>query len=209
MCDQLATTVEHAPAKCFFPKGYRKDLITVPSCTIHNNETSKDDEYVRGVIVSCSGNNSIALSHWRGAVRSGYLHSPKLFLSTFNNRNDSKFFHNRKRVDDVIIKIAYALYFKDYNKRWEYFPTPFYHNFLFDDGKTDIHERLPNYKEIPTWHIFEGSNQSVFKYQFFDGKVDGNPNCILRMIFYEGFEVIVIPRFEKLELPYGYVPVKT
>ncbi|WP_231492184.1 hypothetical protein [Pedobacter sp. Leaf170] len=206
MCDEPATSVEHAPAKCFFPKGYRKDLITVPSCAIHNNETSKDDEYVRGIIVSCSGNNSIALTHWRGSVRSGYLHSPKLFLKTFSKQIDSSFFHDRKRVDDVIIKISHAVYFKEYKKRWQSYPTPFYYNFLFDDGKADIHERLPNYKDIPVWHIFEGANQSVFKYQFFDGKVDGHSNCILRMIFYEGFEVIVIPRSEKLELDYSYKP---
>jgi hypothetical protein len=82
----------------------------------------------------------------------------------------------------VIIKISYAVYFKEYKKRWQSYPTPFYYNFLFDDGKTDIHERLPNYKDIPVWHDFEGANQSIFKYQFFDGKVDGQSNCILRVL---------------------------
>lgn len=206
MCDGPATSVEHAPAQCFFPKGYRVNLITVPSCSVHNNETSKDDEYVRGIVVSCSGNNNIALDHWRGSVRKSYLHSPKLFLKTFNKQLGTTFFHDRKRVDEVMIKIAYALYFKEYNKRWQSYPTPYYHNFHFDDGKTDIEERLPDYKNIPVWHQFKGANQSVFKYQFFDGKVNGQPNCVLRMMFYEGFEVIIIPRSEKLVLPYDYEP---
>lgn len=51
-CNNIATSVEHVPAKCFFPKEHRKNLITVPSCEQHNNETSKDDEYVRGIIVA-------------------------------------------------------------------------------------------------------------------------------------------------------------
>lgn len=59
-CNNIATSVEHAPAKCFFPIEHRKNLITVPSCEQHNNETSKDDEYVRGIIVASKGNNETA-----------------------------------------------------------------------------------------------------------------------------------------------------
>ena len=206
MCDEPATGVEHVPAKCFFPLGHRKNLITVPSCAKHNNETSIDDEYVRGIVVSCSGNNDLALKHWREGVKKTYLHSPKLFLQTFTNQLNDSFFHNRKRVDDLMIKIAYGLYFKNYLKRWNYYPTPYYKQFLFEDGKTDIEERLPNYNSIPTWHEFEGENQSVFKYQFFEGKVNGEPNCILKLVFYDGFQVIIIPHPEKVNLPNDYKP---
>jgi hypothetical protein len=53
-CNEIATTKEHTPPKCFFPKkkdlpsgspDYRKNLITVPSCEKHNTGRSKDDEY--------------------------------------------------------------------------------------------------------------------------------------------------------------------
>ncbi|PZR71155.1 MAG: hypothetical protein DLM73_16305 [Chthoniobacterales bacterium] len=52
-CDAPAISVEHAPPECFFPdtkddKGvstYKKNLITVPSCDLHNGEKSKDDLY--------------------------------------------------------------------------------------------------------------------------------------------------------------------
>lgn len=55
MCDELATTVEHIPPKCIFPEtkdledktlNLRKKLLTVPSCTLHNNAKSGDDEYL-------------------------------------------------------------------------------------------------------------------------------------------------------------------
>jgi hypothetical protein len=79
MCEELATSVEHVPAKCFFPKGQRQNLITVPSCPRHNNETSKDDEYVRGIIVTARGTNKLAIDHWRRDVRKSYLHAPSYF----------------------------------------------------------------------------------------------------------------------------------
>ena len=42
-CEEKPTGVEHAPPRLFFPEGgeYRKDLITVPSCDLHNAEKSR------------------------------------------------------------------------------------------------------------------------------------------------------------------------
>jgi hypothetical protein len=193
MCNEPATGVEHAPAKCFFPKGYRQNLITVPSCALHNNSTSKDDEYVRGIIVTTSGTNDLAVKHWRGDVRKTYIHSPKLFLNTFNQRKGDSYFHDRLRIDQLMIKIAYALYYYIYKKTWESNPAPFYKQLTFDDGTTDIEVRLPDYKDIPDYNIYEGENQSVFKYQWLEGSFNGRSDCLFKMIFYEGFEVIIIP----------------
>ena len=58
MCDNLATTIEHAPPKCIFPEkkdlpagmDLRKELITVPSCEEHNTAKSTDDEYLLNII---------------------------------------------------------------------------------------------------------------------------------------------------------------
>ena len=52
MCDRNAVSSEHVPPKNLFPeqkdvgKDYRQYLITVPSCEIHNNHKSKDDEFL-------------------------------------------------------------------------------------------------------------------------------------------------------------------
>lgn len=47
-CESVATTKEHFPPRCFFPKGsgLNLQLKTVPSCTTHNNDKSGDDQYL-------------------------------------------------------------------------------------------------------------------------------------------------------------------
>lgn len=190
-CGGPATSMEHVPARCFFPKGLRDHLIKVPSCALHNQDTSKDDEYVRGIIVSALGNNSTASQHWKGGVRQSYIHSPKLFLKTFENRKDNAFFHDRDRVDGLMIKIAYGLYYHIFHKIWQAIPAPFYKNFYFDDGKTDIEVRMSDYQKLPDYHIFEGSNPSVFKYYYLKSK-EGN-QVFFRFVFYDNFEVYIVP----------------
>ena len=51
-CGGEVSGVEHIPPKSFFPKGKRENLITVESCDIHNQNKSKDDEYVRTIFLS-------------------------------------------------------------------------------------------------------------------------------------------------------------
>jgi hypothetical protein len=53
-CGGEATGVEHVPPKSFFIKGQREELITVPSCDVHNQQKSKDDEYIRSLLLSSS-----------------------------------------------------------------------------------------------------------------------------------------------------------
>ncbi|EGR0292782.1 hypothetical protein ACPV3W_21325 [Vibrio parahaemolyticus] len=50
-CGGEVTGVEHIPPRSFFPKGKRQDLITVDSCDIHNQEKSKEDEYIRAILL--------------------------------------------------------------------------------------------------------------------------------------------------------------
>lgn len=50
-CGGEVTGVEHIPPRSFFPKGKRNELITVGSCDIHNQEKSKEDEYVRAILL--------------------------------------------------------------------------------------------------------------------------------------------------------------
>lgn len=108
-------------------------------------------------------------------------------------QKDNAFFHDRGRIDALMVKIAYALYFHVYKSVWKSRPAPFYKQFYFDDSKTDIEVRLPDYLNIPKYDVFEGANQSVFKYQYLEGKINGQFNCLFKLIFYEGFEVIIMP----------------
>lgn len=65
-CDAVATSREHVPAQAFYPKpselgpsekrrNYRTGLITVPSCELHNNAKSRDENYAIGMIIVLSG----------------------------------------------------------------------------------------------------------------------------------------------------------
>lgn len=53
-CGRPATSDDHVPAKCFFPKAARSSLIKVPSCDDHNNGLSKVDERFKNYIQATS-----------------------------------------------------------------------------------------------------------------------------------------------------------
>src|SRR3990170_1431695 len=71
-CSELAVTREHVPPRSFFPAkddlpsgiDLRKNLISVPSCQLHNTSKSKDDEYLLFVIVSNYETNPVAQHHF-------------------------------------------------------------------------------------------------------------------------------------------------
>jgi len=80
-CDDPATTREHVPPFCFFPKGKKDNLWTVPSCEAHNNAASLDVEYVRNVISYQYGTNATAEMVFETTKKS-FEYSDKLFKAT-------------------------------------------------------------------------------------------------------------------------------
>lgn len=70
MCERPATSREHVPPRCLFPESrdipgtqLRANLITVPSCDLHNGMKSKDDEFLMVCLAGILGNNSIGYHH--------------------------------------------------------------------------------------------------------------------------------------------------
>src|SRR5947209_13125350 len=159
-CDAPATTVEHVPPICFYPKDRRTNVFTVPSCATHNEDNAKDIEYVRNFIVSMSGTNEVAAELFDTAKRS-YDRSPKLFQRTFQKYRPvlresvevAAVPMDFSRLETVIKAIAYALYHKD-NKPskfildWRVFsPTLQSANVVFGvgpDGWAETRELLGN-----------------------------------------------------------------
>ena len=47
-------TDDHIPPKALFPEPRPSNMLTVPSCRSCNESYSKDDEYIRTVLVSCA-----------------------------------------------------------------------------------------------------------------------------------------------------------
>ena len=84
MCDAPATSREHVPPKCIFPDDaqFRINLITVPSCDVHNLKKSNDDELLRHVLAYAPGNNHLALHIVEQNVMPAFDRRPRL-IDTF------------------------------------------------------------------------------------------------------------------------------
>lgn len=89
MCEQAATSREHVPPRCLFPESkdmggaqYRENLITVPSCDVHNMAKSRDDEFLMVSLAGIIGNNSIGYRHKFGKVNKAIRRSANRLLDS-------------------------------------------------------------------------------------------------------------------------------
>ena len=210
ICGGEKHSVEHAPAKCFFPKEKRINLTTVNSCEEHNEATSTDDEYVRNIIAMSISNNDVAENHFLKQCMKSFLRSPALLKATteknkrvyYQNDQDGKkeikptyaFGIDRNRIDLVMRKIAYAIYFKQYGHRWnrelhtgtEHLRT----EGMFAD---DMGLLIQSTKRLMIDFPFAGTNPEVFKYAFLPTESEDDNDQIMLMKFYEGFEMWIFP----------------
>jgi len=178
-CSQDATSVEHAPAKSFFPKNLRTNLITVDSCPTHNELTSLDDEYVRNIIAMSIGNNKVAYDHFLDKCVRSFQHSPKLLnaITSVWKRIWIKpgnviiptlaFQIDRVRFDRVMMKIAYAIFFHTFRIPWnrelivmtEYLRNP-------DMTPDEYGTLIQSFKPLIGLHTYNGTNPQVFQFKF-------------------------------------------
>ncbi len=123
-CERRATTREHAPPKSFFPMEKRKNLIVVPSCSVHNCDNSPDVEYVRNAIAFLAGLNGTGELLIDTAKRS-FDHSPALFKRTFQSfvvhsqeEQVGTYKADLPRVRTVMTAVAQALHYRDQHQKW-------------------------------------------------------------------------------------------
>lgn len=138
-CSKPATSKEHVPPKCLFPKikdapdlgDQRKELITVPSCDQHNSEKSADDQYLMCILSVNILNNSTAERHVKSKIIRALERSPYLMSQCFGTNIDIAISEDGGRtlqpskaikVDDdrlhtCLEHIARALYFHIFNDR--------------------------------------------------------------------------------------------
>ncbi len=67
---------EHVPPYSFFPKGYRNNLVTVPSCAEHNNQFSELDEKFQ-FLIKAMFPNQIAMQDFNDRVIRGLKRKEK------------------------------------------------------------------------------------------------------------------------------------
>lgn len=197
LCGAKPTSKEHVPARAFFPDDatFRKQLITVPSCDLHNEKTSADDEYVRNVITAHQGNNSLAFQHFKERVKRSLendiskiglprkIQTPQGIVYGFQ--------FDRSIFDRVICKIAYALFFHNYKYQWNRELIILSRHVVYSDLSHDDYGKLLNAVEsvLPALPA-NGANPQVFQYVFLKSGPKAE-DSIIRMVFYEGFTVWV------------------
>ncbi|MDI6765489.1 MAG: hypothetical protein QME52_01480 [Bacteroidota bacterium] len=125
-CGAPATTNDHLPPGNTFPDPKPINLITVPSCDIHNTKQSKDDEYFGIIIKTASGKSPIAESMIKDKVVRGFLRRPALLRSLMKRSRTVElttpsglvvgtapaFEYKRERIATVVTRMTRGFYFK-------------------------------------------------------------------------------------------------
>jgi hypothetical protein len=210
-CTRLATSRDHAPPLCIFPKAAdtpdghsrRADLVTVPACDEHNLKKSKDDEYLMMVLVAHFGNNKTAQSQTATKVARAWRRRPHLAHMAVLNPAPARvggvptmvFQIDMGRFTKSMELIARALVFEECGRRiarqikiWSPSMLPSDPATAHDVETTSngIRAAMPI---LFAGRPFGGANKDVFQYRIH--LPETGVGCV-EMIFYEGFQVCAL-----------------
>lgn len=197
-CGAKAVDGEHVPPFCFFPEGKRKQLLTVPSCFLHNNMYSDDDDYVRNILtmeISCNRTGKKLYydkshrSFKRNPKDVEYINKRAVDITLINGTKTGAIGLDVNKFNNVMRKIGYGLFFLKYNRIWKK-PLNIYCPNLLD--KRSLVSPLGKlfkkvYKDF-SWAKSYGENIDVFTYKW--GK-DNKDNIMLRLRFYDKILVYI------------------
>lgn len=208
MCDSPPTSVEHVPPRCFFPEqkdlpsgvDYRKSLITVPSCDVHNSDKSKDDVYLLAVIAGYYDNNQPSKDHYGAKIlralqkSTGFAHcvlagSEKV---SFEGDITTALRVDTKRFLRGLTNIAYGLYFHNFVSKCPH-PVQVHTPALHGDDKQprqDVIALIDSLRPLLASVPLQGENPDIFQYQIV--QVPNTPMTLARMHFYQGVEVLAV-----------------
>ena len=216
MCSAEATSKEHVPPKCLFPEAkdlgpgvdLRKNLITVPSCDVHNSDKSKDDEYLLFGLTLNILNNGAALTHFQTKVLRALNRNPGL-LNAFAKvqqpviavKADGTAINSlmveidNKRFISALDHVAQGVYYHKYQRRLIGHCSILPDFMLFGDAEEGVQLNEQNSlvvsiaKPVFDSRPEEGSNPEIFSYVFLEP--DRNGNIAARLRFFEGSAVYV------------------
>lgn len=216
MCEDLATSSEHVPQQCLFPKqknlpngtDLRKQLWTVPSCDKHNSNKSRDDEYFLYSIVMLINSNKVAQNQYFTKIKRAIKRKPSLFIKFANtmspvNLHNSQtgtisktyaFHLDEVRFNNIIDSLGRALYFKHFNTKWNNhikYQAEYLIATLDSNKSHELNKPIQEISEQANgWFSncnYYGENPQVFKYQVLEGK----QSKIMRLHFYEGCRLLL------------------
>jgi hypothetical protein len=189
---------EHVPPFGFFPKGYREQLKTVPSCEEHNTKFSQLDERFQ-VYIKAIGTNQVAIDNFKDKVVRGLnREQSRKFVESLSK---SSFYTDVDGENRLVVKVdtEYTERFVEKVIRGLYF----YHNGKPAEGKVisfsvQFYNPELNYEELfdlllndlRADYMVEGdySNPDVFRYRYFN-LIDYNAFLVV-LNFYKGVEFI-------------------
>ncbi|MBW3532301.1 hypothetical protein [Shewanella sp. NKUCC06_TVS] len=217
MCDEESTSSEHVPPKCLFPEqkdlpagvDLRKDLITVPSCDLHNSKKSNDDEYLLYCLVMSIPSNEIGNNHFLTKIMRAIERNPSLIKKYLQNHQNVAVENmetgewsrsiscqiDDDRFDKSLEQLSRALYFHHFGVKAEG-EIGIYPNFLlsmnegFKETNASIAKMDSMSEQLFSKETAHGENPEVFKYCAVD--LGEGEEKILRLYFYEGNRVTVI-----------------
>jgi hypothetical protein len=209
MCSATASSREHVPPRALFPEtkdllreiDYRKNLITVPSCDVHNAEKSSDDVFLLLGLTLSIANNDVAMHHIRTKISRALIADKTLFNNFAKASIPVTAVADGIPEDTLLVKVDNRRFLQslDHIARGLYrhnFKTRFLGRVsIFPDfllyAEAEINERnteslkeiRPAFDALPT----QGANPDIFNYVFLQPDEAGRIG--LRMQFYKGSNV--------------------
>lgn len=219
MCSSPKASVEHVPPKGLFPKpedspgvDLRKQLITVPSCDVHNSAKSQDDEYLMYALVSGIQNNPTAgaqvktkivraLSKNPGVARLiAEHHMPvKVEDTATGARHDSIALKiDALKINQAFDHIGRALHFHHFQSKWtgSIQSIPLFLLELEGESAQEHNASLvslgTNMEKLLGNETSHGANPEVFTYKVI--KAESHLQVAMLLTFYEGSKVVLLFR---------------
>lgn len=205
MCDSVETSREHAPPSCFFPEAkeigrdLRRNLITVPSCDRHNSCKSKDDEFLRSVILMVAQTSETGRHQFFRKLLRAAARIPHAYKSFFADKGavaqgkDRALQIDRQRFDRCIDHLARAVFFDAFKRKWQLPISTVSPNILsgIASGQIVPHQSTGDIVKISRQFLcnepIRGENPDVFKYRLRYSEID--EVYTFAAIFYDCFEV--------------------
>ena len=223
-CGSVATTKEHVPPKCLFPEkkdignNYRDNLITVPSCDLHNGKKSKDDEFLMVSLAGIFGNNSIGYAHKFGKVNRAIKRSSsrllnKVFLKkkTYTVPVGKNHFYevilgtpDYERLIKCFDHIARGIYYHHYGEQFDGLIRVQLGYLNYQEGNSKEFNDCVKFKaESELTNVKKyGENQKIFFYQIVPPDEKGI--SLLSFVFYGGITVYVSLGKDIYERPFNF-----
>jgi hypothetical protein len=212
ICDEEANSREHVPPLCLFPEAkdvlglnFRKELITVPSCELHNAKKSTDDEFLMVSIAGIIGNNFLGYLHTKTKIDRALRRKSKDFINKAIIKNatlNELKLHGKKypvlygnpdfdRLIGCFENIAFGLYFHEFNKSFKGEIKMLMGFMNYNDEYTQTLVKFTKERfEVEDLRLeIKGGNPNIFKYQFC--KSDNFGLICVKITFYEGADVYI------------------